>query len=60
MNADRVVYVFPKNTREEVRASLTIFKGYRLADLRVYASDDDGDGDHPTCKGIAVRVEDLP
>jgi len=56
---DTVVYVFPKNSREEVRASLTTFKGHRLADLRVYAADEN-DVEHPTRKGIAVRVADLP
>jgi hypothetical protein len=57
---DRVVYVWPKNSREEVRATLTTFKGLRLADIRVYATDDDGDGDHPTRKGLAIQVRDLP
>jgi hypothetical protein len=57
---DLVVYSFPKNAREEIRATLTTFKGFRLADVRVYCADDNGDGDHPTRKGIAVRVEDLP
>jgi len=56
----QVVYTWPKNAREEVRASLTEFKGHRLADIRVYAADDEGDGDHPTRKGISVRVADLP
>ena len=55
----RTVYVFSKNSREEVRACLTSFKGHRLADLRVYAADEN-DVDHPTRKGIAVRVDDLP
>jgi hypothetical protein len=55
----QVVYSFPKNSREEVRATLSTFKGRRLADIRVWAADDEGDGDHPTRKGISVRVEDL-
>jgi hypothetical protein len=55
---DRVVYAWPKNAREEVRATLTEYRGYRLADLRVYA-DDDGE-DVPTKKGLSVRIEDLP
>jgi hypothetical protein len=56
----RVVYSWSKNSREEVRASLTAFKGHRLADLRVWAADDNGDGEHPTKKGISIRTEDLP
>jgi hypothetical protein len=55
----QVVYSFPKNSREEVRATLSTFKGRRLGDIRVWAADDEGDGDHPTRKGISVRVEDL-
>jgi Transcriptional Coactivator p15 (PC4) len=55
----RVVFTFPKNSREEVRATLTVFRGHRLADLRVWRADAE-DTDHPTKRGIAVRVEDLP
>ncbi len=56
----RVVYSFRKNSREEVRASLETYRGHLVADLRVWAADDEGDGDHPTRKGICVRVDDLP
>ena len=57
--ADRLVYSFPKNSREEVRATLTTFKGLRLADIRVYQADENY-VDHPTKNGIAPRVELLP
>ncbi len=56
---DRVVYAFPKNRNEEVRATLSTFKGRRFAHVRVYVSDED-DELHPTRKGVAVKVEDLP
>jgi hypothetical protein len=56
----RIVYSWPKNSREEVRATLSTYHGRLLADLRVWAADDEGDGDHPTKKGISVRVEQLP
>jgi hypothetical protein len=55
---DHIIYRFPKNSREEVWATLTTFKGHRLADIRVYA--DNGEEDIPTKNGISVRVEDLP
>lgn len=55
-----VVYSFPKNSREEIRATLSEFGGRLRADLRIWAADDEGDGDHPTRKGISVPVEDLP
>ena len=60
MDDGRVVFVFEKNSREEVRARLRTFKGHELADIRVFATNDDGDGDHPTKKGICVKVADLP
>lgn len=55
----RVVYAFAKNTREEVRATLTTWQGYRVADLRVWA---DNANDEPvaTRKGLTIRVEHLP
>lgn len=58
-SADLVVFSFPKNAREEVRATLSTYRGHRLADIRVYVADAD-DVDHPTKKGIAVKVADLP
>jgi hypothetical protein len=57
--AEAPVYAFRKNAREEVRASLSTYHGYRLADLRVFVEDEAGNW-IPTRKGLAVRVEDLP
>lgn len=57
--SDVVVFSFPKNLREEVRASLGDYRGHQLADVRVYVVDEHGDP-LPTKKGISVRVEDLP
>jgi hypothetical protein len=54
-----IVYSWPKNSREEVRATLGNFRGHRVADIRVWACDDNGDGDHPTRKGLCVKTEDL-
>lgn len=53
-----LVYSWPKNRNEEVRASIRLFKGYLLADIRVYRADAD-DVDRPTRKGISIRVGDL-
>jgi hypothetical protein len=56
----RVVYSWPKNSRDEIRATLSMFKGYALADIRVWTVDDRNDERvHPTNKGISVRVGDL-
>jgi hypothetical protein len=56
---ERVVYAFPRNRNEEVRATLNTFNGQRYAHVRVYIADEN-DVDHPTRKGIAVKVADLP
>jgi Transcriptional Coactivator p15 (PC4) len=55
----RLVHLWKKNGREEVRASLDVFKGRPVADIRVYVADENGDL-RPTKKGICVRVDDLP
>ena len=49
----RVVYAFAKNTREEVRATLTGFRGWPVADFRVWIND------RATPKGLTVRPEML-
>lgn len=54
-----VVYRFPKNAREEVRATLSTFRGHRIADVRVYIADEVGDA-IPTRKGLSIRIEELP
>ena len=53
--AEVIAYRFAKNGRgEEVRATVSTFKGLRLADLRVYTPE--GKATH---KGVCVRVEQL-
>ena len=57
----RTIATFPKSSVEEVRVSLSKFKGFDLVDARVWAEPDDGDGDRrPTRKGLCLRVERLP
>lgn len=55
-----VVHQFPKNTTEEVRASLTEYKGHRLVDLRIYYEPEDGGERRPTKKGITIDVGLFP
>ncbi|WAC06343.1 MAG: transcriptional coactivator p15/PC4 family protein [Thermodesulfobacteriota bacterium] len=52
-----VIASFEKNSFEEVRISLTNFKGKDLIDLRVYYRPDDGEEMRPTKKGITISLE---
>jgi hypothetical protein len=54
------IAVLPKNSREEVRVTLSAYKGVDRLDIRVFA-DIEGLGEHiPTKKGVCVRLEQLP
>ena len=52
----QVLHQFPKNATEEVRASLTEYKGHKLIDLRIYYEPEDGEDRRPTKKGITIDV----
>jgi predicted CopG family antitoxin len=52
-----VIARFEKNSFEEVRISLTKFKGKDLIDLRVYYRPDDGEEMRPTKKGITISLD---
>lgn len=53
---DKIVHQFVKNATEEVRVSLTEFKGHKLIDLRIYFEPEDGGERRPTKKGITFDV----
>lgn len=55
-----VIASFPKNSFEEVRISLTEFKGKELIDLRVYYQPDGEEEMRPTKKGITISLEKFP
>lgn len=55
---DVLVATIPKNGREEIRVSLTEFKGYDLVNMRVWFRTDEGDM-RPGKAGLAFRVEKL-
>jgi len=55
-----VIASFEKNSMEEVRVSLTEFKGKELIDLRVYYQPEDGEEKRPTKKGITIASEKFP
>jgi len=56
---DLEVYKFSKNSREEVRASLSTWQGHDLVDLRVFARKSGGDF-VPTRKGLTIARELVP
>jgi len=58
MTTDTLIATIGKNSREEVRVSLTEFKGHRLVDVRTYASFDEG-GVRATKKGVSIKVDKL-
>jgi hypothetical protein len=62
MSEPVLIATVPKNAREEVRVSLTEYKGYALIDVRTYAEfASAGDGERkPTPKGVSLKVERLP
>ncbi len=55
----RIVYSFPKNALEEVRVSLSNYKGKQYVDMRIYYKTDDGDF-HPSKKGITFPPDLFP
>jgi hypothetical protein len=56
----RTIHQFAKNATEEVRVSLTEFKGHKLIDVRIYYEPEDGGERRPTKKGITVDVSLYP
>jgi Transcriptional Coactivator p15 (PC4) len=52
----QVLHQFAKNATEEVRVSLTEYKGHKLIDLRIYYEPEDGEDRRPTKKGITIDV----
>lgn len=54
-----LVHSFPKNPLEEVRASLTVFKGKKYVDLRIYYKGDDEEF-LPSKKGLTIALDLFP
>lgn len=54
-----LVHSFMKNALEEVRVSVSAYKGKKYVDLRVYYQDDNGEY-KPSKKGIAISPDLLP
>ena len=54
-----IVGSFPKNNREEVRVTLSKFKGYDLVGVRQWFRNEN-DEPRPSKSGVTVRVDLLP
>ena len=57
---DKTVAIFAKNSREQVRVSLSEYRGHQLLNLWVFWTPDKGTTWHPSKKGLAISVEKLP
>ena len=55
----QVVHVIRKSPRQEIRVSLSTFKGRTFGDLRLFVPNEQGEW-IPTQKGCTVGVEQLP
>lgn len=53
---DALVARIAKNPTEEVRLSLTSFRGHDLVDIRVFFQDDQGEW-RPTKRGVSLSVD---
>jgi len=56
---ETIVGSFPKNNREEVRVTLSKFKGYDLVGVRQWFRNEN-DEPRPSKSGITIRVDLLP
>jgi hypothetical protein len=53
---DALVARIAKNPTEEVRVSLTSFRGHDLVDIRVFFQDEQGEW-RPTKRGVSLSVD---
>ena len=57
--SERVLHRFRKNATEEVRATISTFKGVDYASIRVYYEAEPGVW-HPTKRGLTIALDLLP
>lgn len=57
---EREVYSFPKNAREQVKASITEYRGGQFLSLRIWAKPKGTSEIRPTKKGLTVALALLP
>lgn len=59
LEEDIVIGEIPKNQREDIRVTLSNFKGHDLVGARIWFKTKDGES-RPSSKGITVNVKVLP
>ncbi len=60
MSENTVIYSFQKNAKEEVRISLSDYKGYDLIDVRVYFLDAGSEEKwQPSRRGICMQCDHM-
>ena len=57
---NKQIATFAKNSRDQVRVSITEYQGHDLVDLRVWTTPDNGGDPFATKKGLSIRVTMLP
>jgi hypothetical protein len=60
MTSEKLVATIEKNSREQIKIALNIFKDNPLIQIRTYAAYKEGDEYKPTQKGVAMNVNLLP
>jgi hypothetical protein len=51
-----IVCILTKNSREKIVFRVGEFKGHKFVDLRIFVAGENGNGDTPTKKGLAVPL----
>lgn len=59
MADELVITTLPRPNGEELRVSVTEFRGTRFVDVRTFAAHAAGGALLPTRKGVALKVQDL-
>jgi hypothetical protein len=54
------IAIIKKNSVDEVRVTLSEYRGRHLLDLRIFTELDNSDEKVPTKRGVNLRVEQLP
>ena len=57
---NKLVDAFDKNSVEEIRTQVSLFRGKKMVDIRIWAKTDEGKDPIPTKKGVTFNADLLP